>query len=66
MAEKIRILIVDDHAVVREGQRALIETEPGMELIGEGADGIEAIELTNSLKPDVVFDGPSNASNGWS
>lgn len=55
MAEKIRILIVDDHAVVREGQRALIETEPGMELIGEGADGIEAIELTNSLKPDVVL-----------
>jgi NarL family two-component system response regulator LiaR len=55
MAEKIRVLIVDDHAVVREGQRALIETEPGMELVGEGADGIEAIQLTKSLKPDVIL-----------
>ena len=55
MAENIRVLIVDDHAVVREGQRALIETEPGMELVGEGADGIEAIQLTKSLKPDVIL-----------
>ncbi len=55
MAENIRVLIVDDHAVVREGQRALIATEPGMELVGEGADGIEAIQLTKSLKPDVVL-----------
>ncbi len=55
MAENIRVLIVDDHAVVREGQRALIETEPGMELVGEGADGIEAIQLTKSLKPDVLL-----------
>ncbi len=55
MAENIRVLIVDDHAVVREGQRALIETEPGMELVGEGADGIEAIQLAKSLKPDVIL-----------
>ncbi len=55
MAENIRVLIVDDHAVVREGQRALIATEPGMELVGEGADGIEAIQLTKSLKPDVIL-----------
>ncbi len=55
MAENIRVLIVDDHAVVREGQRALIETEPGMEMVGEGADGIEAIQLTKSLKPDVLL-----------
>jgi NarL family two-component system response regulator LiaR len=55
MAENIRVLIVDDHAVVREGQRALIATEPGMELVGEGADGIEAIQLTKSLKPDVLL-----------
>jgi NarL family two-component system response regulator LiaR len=55
MAENIRVLIIDDHAVVREGQRALIETEPGMELVGEGADGIEAIQLTKSLKPDVIL-----------
>jgi NarL family two-component system response regulator LiaR len=55
MAENIRVLIIDDHAVVREGQRALIATEPGMELVGEGADGIEAIQLTKSLKPDVIL-----------
>ncbi len=55
MAENIRVLIIDDHAVVREGQRALIETEPGMELVGEGADGIKAIQLTKSLKPDVIL-----------
>jgi NarL family two-component system response regulator LiaR len=54
-AENIRILIVDDHAVVREGQRALIETEPGMLLVGEGVDGIEAIELTDTLNPDVLL-----------
>ncbi len=55
MAENIRVLIIDDHAVVREGQQALIETEPGMEMVGEGADGIEAIQLTKSLKPDVLL-----------
>lgn len=55
MAENIRVLIVDDHAVVREGQRALIETEPGMELVGEGVDGIEAIQLAKSLTPDVIL-----------
>jgi NarL family two-component system response regulator LiaR len=55
MVENIRVLIIDDHAVVREGQRALIATEPGMELVGEGADGIEAIQLTKSLKPDVIL-----------
>jgi NarL family two-component system response regulator LiaR len=55
MADNIRVLIVDDHAVVREGQRALIESEPGMELVGEGADGFEAIQLTRSLMPDVIL-----------
>ena len=45
MAKPIRILIADDHAIVREGQRALIETEPGMELVGEAADGVEAVEV---------------------
>jgi NarL family two-component system response regulator LiaR len=46
---------VDDHAIVREGQRALIDTEPGMELVGEAADGDEAVELARSLKPDVIL-----------
>lgn len=53
--EYIRILIADDHAIVREGLRALIETEPDMELIGEAADGIEAIRKHQELQPDVTL-----------
>ncbi len=55
MTENIRILIVDDHAIVREGQRALIETEPGLELVGEAADGLEAVQMARSLQPDVIM-----------
>ena len=55
MTENIRILIVDDHSIVREGQRALIETEPGLELVGEAADGLEAVQLARSLQPDVIM-----------
>jgi NarL family two-component system response regulator LiaR len=55
MIETIRILIVDDHAVVREGLRALIETEPGMELAGEAADGVEAVSQARALRPDVIL-----------
>ena len=55
MSEIIRILIVDDHAIVREGQRALIETEPGMTVAGEARDGVEAVEMANSLQPDVIL-----------
>jgi NarL family two-component system response regulator LiaR len=55
LAESIRVLIVDDHDIVREGQRALISTEPGMEVIGEAKNGIEAIELADTLQPDVIL-----------
>ena len=55
MTENIRILIADDHAVVREGLRALIEVEPGMELVGEATDGIEAVLRARSLQPDVIL-----------
>ena len=53
--ERIRILIADDHAIVREGLRALIETEAGMELVGEASDGIEAIQMSRRLAPDVIL-----------
>ena len=55
MNKKIRILIVDDHAVVRTGISALIQTEPDMEVCGEAADGGEAVVKTQALKPDVIL-----------
>jgi NarL family two-component system response regulator LiaR len=48
-------LISDDHAVVREGLRTLIKTEPGMAVVGEAADGVEAVEQACELKPDVIL-----------
>jgi len=55
MTETIRVLIVDDHAVVREGLRGLIASEPGMEVIAEARDGLESVLLARSLSPDVVL-----------
>lgn len=51
----IRVLITDDHAVVREGLRALIISEPGLEVIGEATNGVEAVEKAKSLRPDVIL-----------
>jgi NarL family two-component system response regulator LiaR len=53
--ERIRILIVDDHAVVRKGLLALIQTEEGMEAVGEAVDGAEAVALTAELRPEVIL-----------
>ncbi len=50
----INILLVDDHAVLREGLRALLNSEPDMHVIGGAGDGREALGLVDSLKPDVV------------
>jgi NarL family two-component system response regulator LiaR len=55
MAHPIRILIADDHAIVREGLRALIGGKPDLELIGEAADGQEAIERAHDLHPEVIL-----------
>lgn len=54
MEERIRILIADDHALVREGTRRILEAEPDIEVVGEAADGAEAIALAEELAPDVV------------
>lgn len=55
MIENIRVLIVDDHAIVREGQLALIDTELGMDVVGEAKDGFEAVEMAGKLHPDVIL-----------
>ena len=53
--ELIRILIVDDHPVVRQGLQALLSTESGLQVVGEASDGGEAINAVASLHPDVVL-----------
>ena len=55
MTEKIRIFIADDHAIVREGLRALLATEPDLELVGEANDGAQAVSKARTLKPDVIL-----------
>ena len=52
---KIRVLIVDDHAVVRQGLRMFIDLQEDMEVVAEGTNGIEAIELAGRLSPDIVL-----------
>jgi DNA-binding NarL/FixJ family response regulator len=50
----LRVVLADDHAVVREGLKSLIDAEPGMTVVGEAADGLAACERVLELRPDVV------------
>ncbi|PIV24037.1 MAG: DNA-binding response regulator [Deltaproteobacteria bacterium CG_4_8_14_3_um_filter_45_9] len=53
--KKIRVLLAEDHTIVRQGLFALLRSEPDIEVIGEASDGLEAIELAKKLLPDVVL-----------
>lgn len=55
MANPIRLIIADDHPVVREGLRAVLDSEPDVEVVGEAADGSQVLELVDSLEPDLVL-----------
>ncbi len=56
VTKSIKVLISDDHPLVREGLRALIATEPDMDLVGEASDGVEAVDLAMSLQPVIPLD----------
>jgi len=53
--DKIKVLLAEDHAMVREGTREFVQREPDMEVVGEAGDGEEAIKLATELQPDVVI-----------
>jgi DNA-binding NarL/FixJ family response regulator len=54
-APPVRIVLADDHAIVRDGLRKLLELQSGLSVVGEAADGQEAVERTRQLKPDVLL-----------
>jgi len=55
VAELIRVLVADDHQVVRQGLRSFLEVQDDIDVVGEAADGAQCVELTETLRPDVVL-----------
>jgi DNA-binding NarL/FixJ family response regulator len=55
VSDAIRVLIVDDHKVVRQGLRYLLEQEDGIEVVGEASDGLEAVSAARDTEPDVIL-----------
>jgi NarL family two-component system response regulator LiaR len=55
MTSPIRVLIADDHAILRKGIRALLKTEPDIEVVGETSDGLETVAQADALRPDVIL-----------
>lgn len=54
MGNKLKVLLVDDHALVRRGFRRMLEDEPTLEVVGEASDGLEAVECAEKLQPNVI------------
>jgi DNA-binding NarL/FixJ family response regulator len=54
MGNKLKVLLVDDHALVRRGFRRMLEDEPSFQVVGEASDGLEAVESAEKLQPDVI------------
>jgi DNA-binding NarL/FixJ family response regulator len=54
MRNKLKVLLVDDHALVRRGFRRMLEDEPSFQVVGEASDGLEAVQCAEQLQPDVI------------
>jgi len=57
----VRILLADDHKIMREGLQALIEQQPGLRVVGEAENGATTVHLAKRLRPDVVIKPPANS-----
>jgi len=55
MSQTIRVLVADDHAIVRKGIRALLATEPGIQVVGEAQNGQQAVDRASQMQPDVIL-----------
>lgn len=55
VSDKIRVLIAEDHLIVREGLRAILESQPGIQVVGEATNGVEAVSKTDEAKPDIIL-----------